>query len=223
MSDRLTTNEIEDVLSSIRRLVSEDTRPPLRNPAGSAPSDGASGKLVLTPALRIVPAAGAAPVPAQPETPAPAAALAAEPQVPPAAPPDPPRDRAAATLEAAVAAQAPVQDWEPDGGEPLGDAADWVVEWDATARPTTPGGRAIDWDDDDGAADRDPAPAAPLRATPPDAEPADEFLDEEALRDLVRDIIREELQGTLGERITRNVRKLVRAEINRALATRDFD
>ena len=47
--------------------------------------------------------------------------------------------------------------------------------------------------------------------------------DEEVLRDLVRDIIREELAGTLGERITRNVRKLVRAEIARALAVREFE
>jgi hypothetical protein len=36
-------------------------------------------------------------------------------------------------------------------------------------------------------------------------------------------MIREELQGALGERITRNVRKLVRAEINRALIARDLD
>lgn len=43
-------------------------------------------------------------------------------------------------------------------------------------------------------------------------------LDEEALRDLVRELIVEELQGPLGERITRNIRKLVRAEIARALA-----
>lgn len=47
--------------------------------------------------------------------------------------------------------------------------------------------------------------------------------DEALLRDLVRDIIREELSGTLGERITRNVRKLVRAEIARALTSRDFN
>lgn len=48
-------------------------------------------------------------------------------------------------------------------------------------------------------------------------------MDEETLRQLVSDIVREELQGALGERITRNVRKLVRREINRALASRDFD
>lgn len=47
--------------------------------------------------------------------------------------------------------------------------------------------------------------------------------DESLLRDLVRDILREELAGALGEKITRNVRKLVRAEIAQALATRDLD
>ena len=48
-------------------------------------------------------------------------------------------------------------------------------------------------------------------------------LDEEALRSLVAGIVRQELQGTLGERITRNVRKLVRREIQRALASQDFE
>ncbi|MEM9709160.1 MAG: hypothetical protein AAF871_10245 [Pseudomonadota bacterium] len=51
-------------------------------------------------------------------------------------------------------------------------------------------------------------------------EPA--LLDEIGLRDLVAEIVREELQGGLGERITRNVRKLVRAEIQRAFAARDL-
>jgi hypothetical protein len=48
-------------------------------------------------------------------------------------------------------------------------------------------------------------------------------IDEDMLRDLVARIVREELQGHLGERITRNVRKLIRAEIARALASRSFD
>lgn len=48
-------------------------------------------------------------------------------------------------------------------------------------------------------------------------------IDEETLRDLVAEIVRQELTGTLGERITRNVRKLVRREIHRAMLTRDFD
>jgi len=48
-------------------------------------------------------------------------------------------------------------------------------------------------------------------------------LDEEALRDLVAEIVRQELQGALGERITRNVRKLVRREIQRALAAQELE
>ncbi|MFS4580496.1 hypothetical protein [Phaeobacter sp. C3_T13_0] len=48
------------------------------------------------------------------------------------------------------------------------------------------------------------------------------FLDEHALRELVSEIVREELQGPLGERITRNVRKLVRREIHRALSAQNL-
>lgn len=48
------------------------------------------------------------------------------------------------------------------------------------------------------------------------------FLDEESLRELVAEIVRSELQGALGERITRNVRKLVRREIHRALSAQDL-
>ncbi len=46
--------------------------------------------------------------------------------------------------------------------------------------------------------------------------------DKDALRKLVAELMREELQGELGERITRNVRKLVRREIKRALTARDL-
>ena len=51
---------------------------------------------------------------------------------------------------------------------------------------------------------------------------AEVVLDEDMLREMVSDIVRKELQGSLGERITRNVRKLVRREIYRALETRDL-
>ncbi|GAA4222775.1 hypothetical protein GGQ68_000995 [Sagittula marina] len=49
------------------------------------------------------------------------------------------------------------------------------------------------------------------------------ILDEAMLREMVSDIVRQELQGVLGERITRNVRKLVRREIHRVMMTQDFD
>ncbi|WP_116599968.1 hypothetical protein [Primorskyibacter marinus] len=54
--------------------------------------------------------------------------------------------------------------------------------------------------------------------------PADgTVLDEAILREIVSEIVRDELQGVLGERITRNVRNLVRREVNRALLVQDFN
>ena len=47
-------------------------------------------------------------------------------------------------------------------------------------------------------------------------------IDQDALRALVVDIVHDELSGALGERITRNVRKLVRREINRVLTSREM-
>jgi hypothetical protein len=54
--------------------------------------------------------------------------------------------------------------------------------------------------------------------------PGGEILaDEAALRALIAEIVRQELQGSLGERITRNVRKLVRQEINRMMTSESFE
>ncbi len=50
----------------------------------------------------------------------------------------------------------------------------------------------------------------------------DIFVDEELLRQVVSEIVRDELQGRLGERITRNVRRMVRQEIERALAMKSI-
>lgn len=48
-------------------------------------------------------------------------------------------------------------------------------------------------------------------------------IDEDMLREIVGRLVREELQGTMGERITRNLRRMVRREIARALALKDYD
>lgn len=48
-------------------------------------------------------------------------------------------------------------------------------------------------------------------------------IDEDFLKELVAETVRQELTGDLGERITRNVRKLVRREIQRALSMKDFE
>lgn len=47
--------------------------------------------------------------------------------------------------------------------------------------------------------------------------PAAPILDEESLRDLINAMVREELQGELGDRINRNLRKLIRREIMQVL------
>lgn len=64
-------------------------------------------------------------------------------------------------------------------------------------------------------------PPVPARIDEPRSlfdEPEELPIDLQVLRRLIGEVLREELQGPLGERMTRNVRKLVRAEIRRALA-----
>ncbi|APX23839.1 MAG: hypothetical protein CML50_13495 [Rhodobacteraceae bacterium] len=94
-------------------------------------------------------------------------------------------------------------------------------------RPQPP----LEWEDHDpehGPA-VDEADASPVGAASQEQErlPATEsqtaLVDEVQLQQMVSDMIRQELQGALGERITRNVRKLVRREIHRMLLTRDLD
>lgn len=214
MSDPVKTEDIEDVLSSIRRLVSEEPKPSLPEPKAEAPQPE---KLVLTPAFRV--AEDTANTPAEPD-PGEAEAVSGQPAADEgseagardiaADEPEPEADLAetdevswheipfrhrVAELEAAVAESG--EDWEPDGTEiEHQDVAPENIETTDTARESDEG----------------------------DAGEGDEaVLDEESLRDLVVEIVRQELQGTMGQRITRNVRKLVRQEINRALASRDLD
>ncbi len=241
MSDAIKNLEIEDVLSSIRRLVSD------------APAKGTqepSEKLVLTPALRVA-------VDASAETAEPGKAweeISLEDRI--------------AELEAAVAKSG--DDWEPDGSEVKHEVAEKIdpltvglakMRGESIVAPIPPAptatsvaveGPAVESDavvGDVAAADeatQEPvetiegtAEAGPEIAsetvdeggTPFDGEgdienllqDTDTVLDEDTLRDMIAEIVRQELQGALGERITRNVRKLVRREINRALVTRDFD
>lgn len=306
MTEPMTSVEIEDVLSSIRRLVSEDLRPaasqvdadhpvvdtsaPVAAPA-MAPAE--TGKLLLTPALRVV---TPAPEPPDAERPAPERARRQEARMTTPPPIE--------TVVARVGAQVR-DDWDDEAdleAPPVWSATPiWeseIVEVDLNRveeaeilQFTSPDAARLEEAWRDGAwADApvsqpmedadflpeavEPAPfievdesghpvaaeviemveppitepqplgdmaeaalreelrsiedsvAAEVVATAPAAgifapQDSDDF-DEEALREVVRDIIREELQGALGERITRNVRKLVRAEINRALASRDL-
>jgi len=62
-----------------------------------------------------------------------------------------------------------------------------------------------------------------LVSTPIEAETEDaRSFNEPELRQMITEIVREELRGALGERITRNVRKMVRREIHQALAAKNL-
>jgi len=140
-----------------------------------------------------------------------------------------------AELEAAVTAQ--FDDWEADEGESFAKAA-----WAASAFQAPQG----DSQQDEVSEPSFVHAAAQVDADTPQSLPADETvepsqqdapelpaeaetdtaalaglagLDEKALRSLVAEIVHEELGGEMGERITRNVRKLVRREINRVVTS----
>jgi hypothetical protein len=255
MSEPQSSNDIEDVLSSIRRLVSEDLRPMARtatpDPVAS-PAIEANDKLILTPALRVVETAEASPPRPQVRYPRTVEIVdfeadpEAEERIEPAE-----MEKVFATLAPASETEA-LGDFEQDVSEaPMFDGAMMTPEQEAEAVPVW---AQVGFDRDEIADDLPPPaasaqsdaewvdaaeasviaslasdpsdPAQNWQAEPPSAQSseADEELlfNEEVLRDLVRDILREELAGSMGERITRNIRKMVRAEIARGLATQDL-
>ena len=238
MSEPMTSGEIEDVLSSIRKLVSEDLRPAPRLPARAPQPE--PDKLILTPALRVVEGTAEA-----------LATLAA------ADAPEPTRRLRLDTVVASFAAQVspPADGWEAETGDatvtrlvrppqridrvaPAEAFPDAAAEDDTGAGqgitdaevvdPVAMGGLHFAWQARragqglDDIADDLPPEAELLHGAEAAAETPEPEIDAEALADMVRDMLREELQGALGERMTRNIRKLVRAEVARILATKDI-
>ncbi|MDZ4391464.1 hypothetical protein [Cypionkella sp.] len=267
MSEPMSSTEIEDVLSSIRRLVSDDMRPAPRVVGG------AGDKLILTPALRVVPTEAEAPEPFNLTNPLPMFVA-----VPRATLMDTPRSGLGDVVTSVGAAvDAAPDDWEAEIGDSAPQPeATMVNPWSLPADEAFPAdapqleteaeparhddfehhvtdvapGQTPAWaQEDDAALDDDvEPPTAPLHGTvEPDPVWADAAeasvlaalaehdtaeesdydqgmrFDEDVLRELVRDMLREELAGKMGERITRNIRKLVRAEIARALASQEFE
>lgn len=128
-----------------------------------------------------------------------------------------------AELEAAVTAQS--DDWEPDEGESFEQSA-WAMSAfqlahdDSYQEPEVASEKVAE------------APAAQDETALENGTECAENqmaldarggLDEEALRALVLALVQEELGGEMGKRITRNVRKLVRREINRVLSSREIE
>lgn len=233
MSDTAKMDEIDEVLSSVRKMVSNGDKQAAKASATTPPNP-----FLLTPALRVEGAQDQDP-----------AAVVPDP-TPAGAPETTPPDSKAAALEAAVTAQS--DSWEAEEGESL-DPATWaasaflrqnVAEPIDDSAPAEEAEVAILADEADKveseqAEDADPAeavvedepeaessdaPAAEAAGTTaPDPAAVLAGIDPDTLRKLVVDILREELAGDMGERMTRNVRKLVRREINRVLVSRDLD
>ena len=124
---------------------------------------------------------------------------------------------------AAEPAPEEIPGWAQDDGNPLAD--------DDSAAMSAPAQGTLE-PDPEWADAAEASVIAELSSDGPFADDADAaftpqddtmLFNEEVLRDLVRDILREELAGKMGERITRNIRKLVRAEIARSFAAQEFD
>lgn len=129
-----------------------------------------------------------------------------------------------AELEAAVTAQS--EDWEPDEGESFEQAA-WAVsafqipsgDSESPTTDTVPQVAGVSDEPETEAEEFDSNDVVSVNKLAADITNG---IDDAALRALVVEIVQDELGGELGERITRNVRKLVRREINRFLASREM-
>ncbi|MBO9410242.1 MULTISPECIES: hypothetical protein [unclassified Ruegeria] len=234
MSDNVANGNVEDVLSSIKRLVSEEGRkiPDIMQSTRARKP----GRLVLTDSLRVSESQGDKETPSDANVSGYAAEVSVKPMVlrasdavkeneprieEPTERVNDPVESLSSKIEALEAAIAKTEDqWEPDGegqdayAGTMTQSLSWQAEADedeadAADAPLVSETKATFIRDPKVTAQADPVQDVKSERTP---------LDEDALRDLIAQVVREELQGVLGERITRNVRKLVRREIYRALA-----
>lgn len=193
MSDEAKSNEIDEVMSSVRKLVSKTER--------NADSD--ADRLLLTPALRVEEGSAGEAAPQNNVLRLDASRVVDDNGL----------DNTIAELEAAMT-HSP-EEWEPEETETF-DETSWAVSAIAAQAKQ---------DEDDLEEDE---PVLPTEEEPDPATELAEFFqqdmpkDKEALREMIVQIMREELSGETGERITRNVRKLIRREVNQILAMRDL-
>ncbi len=250
MTDKVVKAGIEDVLSSIKRLVTEEDR---KAPGILATSlSKKPGRLVLTDALRVNEAAvHERPQPGKKES-----AYKAEDSVKPmllracdivkhaepaveqqakTEPEDGLTDSLSAKIEALEAAIARTEDqWEPDGDseDAYSGTPAMSLKWhseDQFVVANSSDLKASDPEQHESATtaafarNSEPSTAEQTQSAKEAGEKSALVMDEDALRGLIAEVVREELQGVLGQRITRNVRKMVRREIYRALAERELD
>ena len=228
MQERIKRSNADPILDSVRRIV---TRTPPEDEQGevSVHTPTKVEKLLLTPALRVED--NSDPAPEIPEGRRPRVTtrtLTAERVT---------LEQRIAELERAVT---PDGNWEPDGSEGVEQELPKSFPGLNGARHSTEqtlnvGGETFGFHSErivPTPTEVDPTAPEPVLlrdAEETEVTPANDAsvdvgggIDDVALKEMVADIVRSELQGELGERITRNVRKLVRREIYRAMMTRDF-
>ncbi|WP_276990337.1 hypothetical protein [Lentibacter algarum] len=283
MSDPVTNVEIEDVLSSIRRLVSESggaqaevrkaskifenkAPGPVSEAETPAEKPAVLDKLVLTPSLRVAEAPETVVESEDSSEPEAEAELeieaadeaedateAVEHHAKVSEETQPEAASEEGAERAAEAEQAPEESADEHSKAPEGESLKDRIEQLEAAVSSQDGEweeeneesvETLQWEDHGNEDDTDENMSAPeaFAEQHHDFDAADEadevtqaedeydflagdetLLDEDALREMVADIVRQELQGALGERITRNVRKLVRREIHRALMAQEFE
>ncbi|MDX8347475.1 hypothetical protein SLH49_05695 [Cognatiyoonia sp. IB215446] len=245
MSDSIRTDEIEKFLSSVRGFVSSQPAAPQRRRVKSE-------LLVLTPANRVDDEADSDAMETA-ETPMEYSRIAQEPvsnvhHLDVGKQPE--RENLEATIaELEAAVTSPEDAWDDDDAE---DFPVEVWDEEITESDDSDSSKAVEEapePDVTGVAEPDASTAPPEveqkdadpTLSPPDIasqiahEVAKAFgvrevahnimndMEDDTLRVMVTEIIRDELAGELGEKITRNVRKLVRREINRAFMARGLD
>lgn len=247
MTEAMSRRDIEDVLTSIKRLVSQDAQ---SRPASEtvAPAAAHAGKLVLTPALRVTPAAEspepAAPIAANdtpPDLTEPVADIAPANDTPPVAEhvPDTPAP-ASYSLIRRISQAGTIP---PLPAAPMPDLARTASESATLDAFSEEASESVMQNLEDSALEATlarleavlsgkPVPSAEAEAAPADAVSGiaeasstartddEQIIDEGMLYQLVAHIVRQELQGELGEKITRNIRKLVRQEVAREMQLR---
>ncbi|MCC5957073.1 MAG: hypothetical protein JJU07_13320 [Natronohydrobacter sp.] len=238
MTEAMSRRDIEDVLTSIKRLVSQDAHGRPETQIDARPE-----KLVLTPSLRVTEpdaqttvapvateddsraelAGSSAPLPAT-DTP-PATEIAPDPSAPagyslirrisqagiiPATHPASPVDMPAASADADTFDAFS----EEDSDKVMESLEDSALEATLARLEAVLSGKPVPPTDATDVPSQTPDLSA---AAPGDGE---QIIDEGMLYQLVAHIVRQELQGELGEKITRNIRKLVRQEVARELQLR---
>ena len=191
------SNDIEDVLSSIRRLIAADDTVDEEK----APPAPQAGPLILDPSTRIR-------EPADP--------FNAVSPIGNRAGPNGPDDARGGTERRSESAHRAHRATRAAAPQSAGEANAVPASTPDDARPSSSAPSRAEADGGDGPA-TEAAPAGDRPASPGLG------IDDVALRELVAEVVREELAGELGARITRNVRKLVRREIRQAIASETLD